>query len=939
MDELLGKSLGRYQILALLGEGGMGVVYKAYDPNLQRVVAIKVMHSHFIRQSNFKERFLQEGRIAARLDHPCIVQVFDSGQVDSMLFIVMKFIPGDDLGKMLQDMHKQGKWIPINEAVALTRQVAQALEYAHGRGVLHRDIKPTNIMIEPVASEGIPYRPVLTDLGLAKLAIGGVMTETGSSMGTPAYMSPEQALGQELDARSDVYSLGILLYELSVGRVPFAVKSISEAIRCHTTENPPAPRTIRNDLPVELEQVILKALAKSPSDRYEDAASFVKALANLTFPAETVEAKSILGTAVSLVTQYQSSLASSRGSSILNEFDHPVDLSKDQIQVKQPDGSTQTNVMKSEGITIGRDADNDICLNSTNVSRHHARIEYEGGQYKIVDLNSTNGTYLGNARLLPGLSEVWLPGQVLRIGEAYLRLVGAEKIPAPTVYRSDGSVIPQSELHVSQSGGRVGLFMETPHISATPGQSSMISAVIANQGDIVDHFRISISGIPQAWLPQPAQSIQLMPGTQQTVNLNIIPPRSPESLAGERTITLRVSTQTNPAQPAECNCSLTLAPYYQWSEELYPQKIRAGVTGRVTVTNQGNQDCNYKLNWKDRADEINFRPAQSDLSIAAGQSATTEFTGKPKHQAWLGGERLHPFAVTVTSSQGEMHTQNGEIASRARFPAWVIPVMLMLCLLVAGGGIFAYQKFILPAQRARQEAEILQANAARTRQAPSLTPSPVFTDTPIPPETAVPSATVTTPPIPPEGVSLNCDGTYQRYNLSDAGALGKTITVDNWNGTTWANVFTVSSGDPMENKFTPDTGLYEFGGCQKLLVIPLEKGRNLSLSVFEWMGSGLSQVFYRDELYGKWSADGNALIYQNPVYLYGEPTCCPCNVQETRYQWDGTNFVELSSETYPTYSGTPPPECGPTPTLEFNIIIRPTFLFRIISTSTPTSHP
>jgi serine/threonine protein kinase len=102
MDELLGKSLGRYQILALLGEGGMGVVYKAYDPNLQRVVAIKVMHSHFIRQSNFKERFLQEGRIAARLDHPCIVQVFDSGQVDSMLFIVMKFIPGDDLGKMRQ---------------------------------------------------------------------------------------------------------------------------------------------------------------------------------------------------------------------------------------------------------------------------------------------------------------------------------------------------------------------------------------------------------------------------------------------------------------------------------------------------------------------------------------------------------------------------------------------------------------------------------------------------------------------------------------------------------------------------------------------------------------------------------------------------------------------------------------------------------------------
>ncbi len=590
MDELLGKTLGRYQILALLGEGGMGAVYKAYDPLLQRAVAIKVMHSHFARQMNFKERFLQEGRVAARLDHPSIVQVYDSGQVDSILYIVMKYIPGDDLGKMLQDLHKDGKWIPLAEAVAFTRQVALALDYAHARGVLHRDIKPTNIMIEPVPSEAIPFRPVLTDLGLAKLATGGVMTEAGTSMGTPAYMSPEQALGQELDARSDVYSLGILLYELTVGRVPFAVKSISEAIRCHSTENPPTPRSIRSDLPVELEQVILKALAKSPKDRYENAASFEKALADLGLTRRSEGVKSILGTTVSLVTQYQSSLVSSRGISIFGRSENLTNLSRDQIQVKQADGTTQTIDIKSENVTIGREESNDICLNSSNVSRHHARIEFDGSQYRIVDLNSTNGTYLGTARLLPGLSEVWLPGQVLHIGEAYLRLILVEKVREITVHRADGSVVLQSELHVSQDSRGVGIFLETPQVSAMPGQSAIISAIIVNQGDTVDHYRITMRGVPEAWLTPPEFSIQLMPGTQQTVNLGVLPARLPDSWAGERTVMVRVTSQTNPSQVAECSGTLTISSFNQWSEELYPQMIQAGSTGRITVTNNGNQD-------------------------------------------------------------------------------------------------------------------------------------------------------------------------------------------------------------------------------------------------------------------------------------------------------------------------------------------------------------
>jgi len=242
MKELIGQSLDRYQIVSLLGEGGMGAVFKARDITLQRDVAVKIMHPQFARRPDFRERFLQEARTAARLDHPGIVQVFDFGQARSHLYIVMEFIPGDNLRQMLQGLSSTNQWIVLAEAIQIVQQVSLALDYAHQQGVLHRDIKPDNVMLKPKPTDALPYRPVITDLGLAKLHEGGVMTVEGTSMGTPAYMSPEQAMGQATDARSDVYSLGILLYELAVGQLPFPVKTITEAIRYHTKEPPPPPR-------------------------------------------------------------------------------------------------------------------------------------------------------------------------------------------------------------------------------------------------------------------------------------------------------------------------------------------------------------------------------------------------------------------------------------------------------------------------------------------------------------------------------------------------------------------------------------------------------------------------------------------------------------------------------------------------------------------------
>lgn len=282
MTHLIGKRLDHFRVDLLLGEGGMGSVYRAYDINLARPVALKVMHAHLTRQEEFQKRFLQEAQAAARLSHPAIVDIYHFGRKNDRLYMAMEYVDGDSLGAYIGQLYRNNQIIRLDETLDLLAQVADGLDYAHRQGVIHRDIKPDNILIkvqpDPVNEGQSVLRAMVTDFGLAKLREGGVQTVTGTLMGTLAYMSPEQCVGEDLDGRSDIYSLGIVLYQLSTGRLPFNIKSPTDAIMKHMQEEPPMPSSLRPGLPPEVERIIVRALAKKPDDRFRTAGQMAATL-------------------------------------------------------------------------------------------------------------------------------------------------------------------------------------------------------------------------------------------------------------------------------------------------------------------------------------------------------------------------------------------------------------------------------------------------------------------------------------------------------------------------------------------------------------------------------------------------------------------------------------------------------------------------------------
>ena len=324
---LVGDEFAGYRLRSVLGRGGMSVVYQAENPRLGSVIALKVLVPELATDDVFRARFLEESRIAASLNHPNVIPIYDTGSSEGLLYIAMRYVSGTDLRQMIK---KRGRLIP-STVVFLLGQAARALDAAHRRGLVHRDVKPGNLLIERGSDDGDPDHVYLADFGITKHAMSrSGMTSTGQFLGTVDYVAPEQIQGMSVLGQADQYSLGCVMYECLTGRVPFEKDLDAAIIFAHVTESPTMPTALRSDLPPAVDEVFARVLAKQPSDRYADCREFIEAmrlaLGSLAADPRTLGSLDILKTAP---------IGGVQGSIVTEPF-RPLEVSHEQAAAEAP---------------------------------------------------------------------------------------------------------------------------------------------------------------------------------------------------------------------------------------------------------------------------------------------------------------------------------------------------------------------------------------------------------------------------------------------------------------------------------------------------------------------------------------------------------------------------------------------------------------------------
>lgn len=681
MTSLVGQTINnRYRIEALLGDGGMGTVYRAADLSLNRQVAIKLMHAHYARQPEFRARLVQEAQTTAKLDHPSIVKIFDFGDFSEGQFIAMEYVDGGSLRDHLRRLQRMQKYLPLSQSLQIGIQIAEALDYAHRRGIIHRDVKPGNIILKRLnqveESNNAPFRALLTDFGLVKLQGVGGMTESGATLGTPAYMSPEQCEGGDLDGRSDLYALGIVLYELFTNKLPFSFKSLSEALQAHIRGTmPPFVSEVRPDIPLVIDNLLAKTLAKDPTDRFANGAELAAALRSVQLSLEGSSTRVITPEEVSILERLP---------------DPPPGFT---LHISTPGHDASIVPLTRSVVSLGRRVESEVVLPAEGVSRQHARLQATPLGWEIVDLSSINGTLLDGRRLLPDQPTPISPGSIIKVGPYELRLqapaapMQEPEQPAHTVLRRSAVATSGTQSQppatpppaaIEPAASPLALFLTREQIPVDPGQRAEMTVEVLNRSSSDDRVGLRVQGIPGSWVTLPDGFVSVPAGQTVSLTLSFRPPRQITTPAGRQRFRIELVSQRHPDLRLGENAFLQLGTYVAFEASLDGEQLRVPGTAVVRVQNTGNAPANFSVVARDPQGVLQFRGETGRIGINPGQIAHVELAVEPRSQSWFGGGGVYPFEIDVVSRAGGRQTLSGEAQAGSIIPTWAMYGLIFL---------------------------------------------------------------------------------------------------------------------------------------------------------------------------------------------------------------------------------------------------------------------
>jgi hypothetical protein len=676
MSDATGQRFGQFKLGEALGRGPGSEVYRASRVSGGGPVAVKLLYPEVIAAEALRGRLTALLNMTEGVKHPGIAEIHGFGEDDGRFYIATELAEDGSLC----DRCSPAAAVDVDrllEAVGLVQQATDAVAYAHARRLAHLGLKPGNLLLQ--TDESGMLRVKVTDFGMSSLYTSG----TGERLGHLGFLAPEQWRGEETDERTDIYSLGILLYLAATGELPFPANAAATAMYHHLFV---APKP-RSGVPSELETIILRCLAKVPAERYEHAGALALALQQASAVIRTgTTARAAAGTAViPAPAAHRPPLSAlpggtaergkrGRGTGAAGSFQPgsapytPGGVPS--FQVLDARGAViMRGFLQSAGAVIGSAWDCAIRLDAPEVEAYHARLDWDGHRITVTDLGSKNSTFLDDHRLLPQWPQEWSPGQRARIGRYWIA-VEQGRIEGPR---------PRIDVIVDKRNRSMIL---------VPGNHVDCRITLANYKTTVEHLSLVVEGIPPAWVRGLETEVALNPYDKITIVLGVNVPKSPEARAGEYTITIRSRSLLDLDESEPAIVHWTIAPFKDVTVGITPAKAAGRARSRYTValSNRGNATESLRLAGADDDRELSYhfaddhgQQSRPKIDLPEGGRTTLHLNVEAAKRRRFGGAWPQHFRVTATpEDRPDFSVAEAQFVQLAIFPTWMLAAVAIV---------------------------------------------------------------------------------------------------------------------------------------------------------------------------------------------------------------------------------------------------------------------